>query len=386
MIADAPSSLSILSRLVSFPTISSETNIPLIDYVENYLASWGVSSTRILTCTGQKANLFATVGPLDCAGILLSGHTDVVPVADQSWTSDPFVLKLDGTLAIGRGTVDMKGFVACALRLVALASSLELKRPLHIALSHDEEVGCVGVRHMLPKLKDAIPLPALCVIGEPTNMAVVVAHKGKCMGKVICHGVPGHSSDPNSGVNAIAMASEVIAALAALQNSLRASVNADREYLVPYTTIHVGKISGGTSLNVIPSHCELEFEVRNVPGDNQQLLIDMIRSAAFTVAHSYGVPDGSVRIDVEITNSYPSLSADPDSESANLLRKLTHTDGPHKVSFGTEAGLFAQELGAPTYICGPGDMTMAHKADEFISLSQMEACDAFLERLLANLC
>lgn len=386
MVADAPSSLSILRRLVAYPTISSETNIPLIDFVEGYLDSWGASSTRVTTSDGKKANLFATVGPVDAAGILLSGHTDVVPVADQSWSSDPFVLKIDGGRAIGRGAVDMKGFVACALRLVALASRSALKRPLHIALSHDEEIGCVGVRPMLPPLKDAIRPPALCVIGEPTNMAVVVAHKGKFMGRFVCHGVPGHSSDPNSGVNAITMASDAIGALARMQKSLRNAASADDAYLVPYTTVHVGTIVGGTSLNVIPSRCEFEFEVRNVPGDDQRQLIGMIESAAGAIAQSYGAADRAARIDVEILNSYPSLSADPDCEAADLLRKFTHANGPSKVSFGTEAGLFAQELGVPTYVCGPGDVAMAHKADEFIMISQLDSCDAFLEGLLGRLC
>ena len=386
MVADVPSSLSLLSRLVAFPTISSETNIPLIDFVEDYLASWGVSCTRVPTSDGTKANLFATVGPVDAAGILLSGHTDVVPVADQSWSGDPFILRIDSGKAIGRGAVDMKGFVACALRLVAVASRSPLKRPLHIALSHDEGIGCVGVSRMLPLLKDAIRPPTLCVIGEPTNMAVVVAHKGKFMGRLVCHGVPGHSSDPGSGVNAIMMASDVVGALADLQKSLRNAANPDNAYLVPYTTVHVGKIAGGTSLNVIPALCEMEFEVRHIPGDDQQQLVGMIKSVADTVARSYDAPDRPARIAVDILNAYPSLAADPDCAAADLLRALTHSDGPSKVSFGTEAGLFATELGVPTYVCGPGDVAMAHKADEFITISQLDKCDTFLEGILANLC
>lgn len=380
----SPDSLSILRDLVSFPTVSSESNIALIDYVREFLADIGIQAKTILSEDGRKANLYATVGPADRPGVLLSGHTDVVPTTGQVWKEDPFVMRVEAGRAIGRGTTDMKGFLACVLRALTEPGVQDMQRPLHIAFSHDEEIGCVGVRRMLPAIARLACPPSICIIGEPTGMLLVMAHKGKTMGSVKCHGVAGHSSDPDRGANAIMIASDVIQEFGKLQAELRQSHNRDAEFAVPFSTIHVGRIDGGTILNVIPAACRFDFEIRNIPGDDPEQILQRLRVASQQVAGRYANAYGAVSIDIEVSNAYPALEAGS-GEAHGDLDGLVERARPSKVSFGTEAGLIASELGVPAVVCGPGSVEQAHRPEEYIELTQLDACDAFLSKLICQL-
>ncbi|WP_315837622.1 acetylornithine deacetylase [Bradyrhizobium prioriisuperbiae] len=380
----SPDSLSILRDLVSFPTVSSESNIALISYVEEYLADYGIRAKTILSEDGRKANLYATIGPDHKPGVLLSGHTDVVPTHGQDWLDDPFVMRVMDGKAIGRGTVDMKGFVACVLNLASNIETQRLQRPIHMAFSHDEEIGCVGVRRMLPEIARLPCAPTICVIGEPTGMSLVTAHKGKLLGRVRCQGVPGHSSDPDDGANAIMMAGELLQEFAKLQNDLRRSKHIDEGFAVPFSTVHVGRIDGGTILNVIPPSCCFDFEIRNLPGDDPVRILQQLSKAANAIVARYQATQPLAAIDIEISNSYPALRASSGGEQS-LLNGLARESGPSKVSFGTEAGLYAEMLGVPAVVCGPGSVQQAHRSEEYIELSQLAACDTFLRDLMLKL-
>jgi acetylornithine deacetylase len=375
------SSLSILRDLVGFPTVSRDSNLPLIDYIEHYLKELGISGIRATNADGRKANLLATIGSATSAGILLSGHTDVVPVEGQNWSTDPFVLRVENDRAYGRGTADMKGFIACTLTMAAAAARRRLERPIHLSFSYDEEIGCVGVRTLLPALTALRP-PALGIIGEPTNMKLVIAHKGKVMGRVVCTGVPGHSSDPDNGANAISMAGDVLQAFALSQMKLRNSPTRDQEFNVPFTTLHVGSIHGGTMLNVIPASCSFEFEIRNVPADDTDAILGDLRAAAETVAAPYRERFSTCAIDIVVTNQYPALSTNHDDSAMDWLRGLVDQGAERKVAFGSEAGLLSRELSMPAIICGPGSVAQAHRPDEFVTLEQLHSCDRFLARVL----
>jgi acetylornithine deacetylase len=383
-VSRSPDSLSILRDLISFPTVSSESNIALIDYVCEFLADIGVQAKTILSEDGGKANLYATIGPADRPGVLLSGHTDVVPTTGQDWKEDPFVMRVADGRAIGRGTADMKGFLACVLRAVTEPLIQRLQRPVHIAFSHDEEIGCVGVRRMLPEIARLACLPSTCIIGEPTGMSLVTAHKGKTMGSVRCHGVAGHSSDPDRGANAIMMASDVVQEFGKLQAVLRQSDSRDAEFAVPFSTLHIGRIDGGTILNVIPATCRFDFEIRNIPEDDPEQILQRLRATSQQVAERYSSAYGTVSVDIDVSNSYPALEAGRGESHADLDGLVTRAR-PSKVSFGTEAGLFAGELGVPAVVCGPGSVEQAHRPEEYIELAQLDACDAFLSRLIHRL-
>ncbi|MCK0195713.1 acetylornithine deacetylase [Ancylobacter sp. 6x-1] len=376
-----PDSLDLLADLVAFPTISADTNVPLIDYVEGFLAGHGVTATRIPTEDGQKANLFAVVGPPDRPGVILSGHTDVVPVAGQPWLDDPFRLRVTPDRAIGRGAADMKGFVACALRAVAKAASRPLARPIILALSHDEEIGCIGVRRLLPALAGLEPRPDLCIVGENTGMRVLTAHKGKVMGSIDITGVAGHSSEPEKGVNAILLASDMIQVARAIQLRLKASARPDPDLSVPYTTLHVGVISGGTKVNIIPQNCSIGFEIRNHPEDDPDLILDELSEAARALAARH--PGSAVT--VAVSNRYPGLATDPDEPGVAFVQRLAGANGVGKAAYGTEAGLFRETLGITTVVCGPGDVAQCHTPEEYLLLSQITACDMLLDRLIESL-
>lgn len=380
----SPQSLSILRDLVSFPTVSSESNIALIDYVREFLADVGIQAKTVLTDDGRKANLFGTIGPADRPGILLSGHTDVVPVTGQDWLEDPFVMRVEGGRAIGRGTTDMKGFLACVLHAATDPVIKQIRRPIHIAFSHDEEIGCVGVRRMLPEIANLECPPSLCIIGEPTGMNLVTAHKGKTMGSVVCHGIAGHSSDPDRGANAIMIASEVIQEFGRLQDDLRRSENCDSDFVVPFSTLHIGRIEGGTVLNVIPATCRFEFEVRNVPGDDPETILRRLRATSQEIAERYATVHGDVSVVVEVSNAYPALQAEGRA-GHDVLEGLVDRARPAKVSFGTEAGLFSCELGVPAVVCGPGSVEQAHRPEEYVELSQLDACDSLLGKIMHRL-
>ncbi|MGV1768333.1 acetylornithine deacetylase [Rhizobium rhizogenes] len=376
-----PSSISLLDKLVSFASVAGTSNLAIAAWIENALAPYGISFSRFANRDGDRTNLWATIGPKDVPGVILSGHLDVVPATSTDPSYDPFSMTVTDGSAHGRGTTDMKGFVACAMRAAMLASRGVLKRPLHLAFSYDEELGCVGVRDMLDGLHDLAVKPLFCLVGEPTEMQVVVAHKGKVMGRIRCHGTPGHSSDPLSGVNAIQLAANVVVMVGLMQESMT-QAQAAPGFTVPFSTIHVGIISGGSALNVIPAQCEISFEIRNAPVDDIDAILRDLRDRAAAVASDFG---NGASVTIEIDNQYPPLDTNPNSPEALFLLALTDSKETLKVSYGTEAGLFAQYLGVPALVCGPGSVKQAHRADEFISVQQLDAYDALLARLTALL-
>ena len=379
-----PDRRDILARLVGFPTVSAVSNLDLIDWVGDLLAAYGIASTRVPDATGLKAGLIATVGPADRPGVVLSAHTDVVPVDGQPWTADPFILaERDGRL-YGRGTADMKGFLASALHAALRAAAQPLASPLHLALSWDEEIGCVGVRTLLPAMT-ALPVrPAFCIVGEPTTMTVVTGHKGKTAARVTCTGRDGHSARAPRAINAIHLACDVVAALRARQAALAADGRRDPDYAVPYTTLHAGRIDGGVALNIVPNRCTVDFEIRNLAADDPAAILDGLRTDADRIAAAERERFPEAATAIEVTNAYPGLDTDPSSEVVALVRGLAGT-GTGKVAYGTEAGLFVETLGVPTVVCGPGDMAQGHRPDEFVAEAELAACDAMLDRLLVRL-
>ena len=379
------SSVPILRDLIAFPTVSAESNLSLITYCEDLLKSIGADVTLIQDSTKKKANLYATLGPRDEAGVLLSGHTDVVPVTGQDWTVPPFEMSERDGLCFGRGTADMKGFVACALAAAERAAARKLTTPLHIALSHDEEVGCIGVRSLIDMLETAPIRPLLCIVGEPTSMQVAIGHKGKTAARVTTTGRAAHSALAPTALNAIHLACDMIGFIRELQAEIARDGAHDPAYEVPYTTIHVGQISGGIALNIVPDRAEFVFEVRNLPEDDPNDILGRIEARKSAYLEAIRKDYAEAEITVEITNSYPSLSTDSESDCVKLAQELGGSGQTLKVAFGTEGGLFSSRLLIPTVVCGPGSMDQGHKPDEFISRAQMAACDDFMDALLDRL-
>lgn len=374
--------LTILDRLVGFATVSRDPNRPLIDFISDFLAGHGIESEIVEAEGGRKANLFATIGPRDRPGVMLSGHTDVVPVDGQDWSHDPFRLRVADGRAYGRGTADMKGFVASALALAARASTRDLETPLHLAFSHDEEIGCVGVRSLIDRLAGRPLRPKLAIIGEPTAMAIATGHKGKLAARATCCGVTGHSALAPNALNAIHLACDFVGALRGLQSEIERDGPRDADYDIPYTTLHAGRIAGGTALNIVPERCTIDFEIRNVAEDDPEAILArlMDEAAALVAARRERFPDA--RIGFERLNDYLGLATPVASEAVAFLRGILGDSALCKVAFGTEGGLFSQRLGIPVLVCGPGSMEQGHKADEFIALDQLAACDRMMERLL----
>lgn len=377
--------LDILERLIAFDTVSARPNIELIRFVEDMLRAAGAEVTVIGDDDGAKANLYATIGPRDRPGVLLSGHTDVVPVEGQDWTVPPFELtRKDGRL-FGRGTADMKGFVASALSAALAAAGRDLSTPLHLALSYDEEIGCVGVRSLVDMLEAAPFRPLFCIVGEPTSLAVATGHKGKTGLRAVCRGREGHSALAPFAMNAVYMASDLIAAIRAEQERVKTDCARDGDYDVPYTTLHVGKVSGGVALNIVPNLCTLDFEIRNLAEDDPAAILANIRAAAARIeAEARGTAEEAA-IEISVFNEYPGLATPENAEVVAFVRALTGANARMKVAFGTEGGLFSDRLGVPTVICGPGSMAQGHKPDEYVSERDIERCDAMLARLVERL-
>ncbi|WP_122669567.1 acetylornithine deacetylase [Pseudomonas viridiflava] len=382
----SPRALEILKRLIAFDTVSSEPNIALIEYVRELLASKGIESLIVKDETGKKANLFASTGPRDVPGVLLSGHTDVVPAAGQAWTMPPFQATLRDGRIYGRGTCDMKGFIALAIDAMLNAADMALLRPLQLALSHDEEIGCVGVRRLLDVLHLAPVRPFLCVVGEPTLMQFAVGHKGKASYRTFCRGQEAHSSLAPQAVNAIHLASDFIAELRNSQKRIEQQGSRDEGYDIPYSTVHIGRIDGGKALNIVPNLCTMEFEYRNLPGDNPEVLLEQLRERADVLVREAKHLSGVAAIEIEVMNEYPALETHPSVEAVRMLHAFAEPGTQHiKVSYGTEGGLFAGRLNVPVVVCGPGSIEQAHKPDEFIDESQMDAGERFLHSLLGSL-
>jgi acetylornithine deacetylase len=376
------SSKDILASLVSFDTVSRNSNLDLIAWVEGYLDKLGVKHQRIYDETGKKSNLWATIGPKDVPGYILSGHTDVVPVDDQDWTDSPFKLvERDGKL-YGRGSTDMKGYVACCLAAVPDMLKANLKKPLHLAFSYDEEVGCWGVRRMIPKIVEESAKPIACFVGEPTEMDVIIGHKGKRSFKVIVRGRTCHSSLAPLGVNAVEYAARVIAKIRDIGDRLAKEGARDDLYDVPFTTAHTGYLHGGTALNIVPDIATFEFEFRVLSVDKSSVLANEVIDYARNVLEpemKKVAPEAG--FEFQDRSEFAGLDTSPDAEVTQLAKQLTGRNSHAKVAYGTEGGLFSA-AGIPTVVCGPGNIDQAHKADEFIRITELEKCGQFLDRLI----
>jgi acetylornithine deacetylase len=377
-------SIEILDALVGFDTTSRNSNLPLIAWIEDYLDRHGVAHERIPDRSGTKSNVWATIGPAETPGYILSGHTDTVPVDGQSWTSDPFRLaRRDGKL-FARGATDMKGFLACCLAAVPAMTARPLARPIHLAISYDEEVGCVGVRDMIARLKDGAVRPAGCFVGEPTSMAVVIGHKGKRSLRVTVRGQTCHSSLAPHGVNAVEYAARLIVKIRDMAERLVREGARDPLYDVPFTTGHTGVVNGGTALNIVPDSCWFEFEFRTIAADDAGALIDeVVAYARDTLEPAMKTVAPQAGIAFEEKSGFPGLETPASAELVGLTRELADASALGKVAFGTEAGLFAA-AGIPSVVIGPGSIEQAHKADEFVAESEIAKCGAFIDRLLAR--
>jgi acetylornithine deacetylase len=369
-------------RLVAFDTTSRNSNLALIDFVRDYLDGYGIASELVLNAAGAKANLYATIGRQDQGGILLSGHTDVVPVDDQDWHTDPFALLEKDDRLYGRGSCDMKGFIATVLSLVPELTRRKLREPIHLSFSYDEEVGCIGVRRLIEVLAGRPNRPRLCLIGEPTMMQVGTAHKGKHTLRCSVHGHEAHSSLVHQGVNAIEAAAEIIAKLKEIARRKRDHGPFDPDFEPPYSTIHTGLIHGGTALNIVPRECTFDFEIRPLPGEDITPMVDELRELAATrLLPEMRAVQPHTDILIEERSSAPALNTPRDAEVTQLATALSGANVTIKVPFGTEGGLFSA-AGIPAIICGPGSIDQAHKPDEFVALDQIARCEAFLTRLI----
>lgn len=376
-----------LRRLVAFDTTSRNSNLDLIDYVRGYLAGHGVASELVFDHGGAKANLYATLGPKDEGGIILSGHTDVVPIDGQDWDTDPWAVTEKHGLLYGRGTCDMKGFVACCLALVPEFLDRGLKAPIHLAFSYDEEVGCLGVHGLIAHIIKHHPKPRLCLVGEPTMMQVVDAHKGIRSFQTTVTGLEAHSSQTHVGVNAIMVAAELIGFLSRLGTELRERGDATGRFTPPFSTLSVGTIEGGTAVNIIPKQCRFAWEYRPLPGADADEPIrrfeDYVRRHILP-AFEEKAP-GIAAVTTVPRSITPALSPDPGSAAETLAKALAGQNDTLAVSYATEAGIF-QVHGIPTVVCGPGDILQAHRPNEFVAVEQIEACTAFLHRLADRVC
>ncbi|WP_299620715.1 acetylornithine deacetylase [Pelagibius sp.] len=379
-----PETRAMIERLIAFDTTSRNSNLDLIHDVRDYLAGLGVRASLVHDPEGRKANLYATLGPEDRGGIALSGHTDVVPIDDQDWSVDPWQVSEAGGRLYGRGTTDMKSFLAVALAYAPRFLAGEMKTPIHLCLSYDEEVGCRGVPALISFLAEQPVRPKLCIVGEPTEMKVVTAHKGKLSIACQVRGKEAHSSLAPHGVNAVQAAARVIARLTEMAEEKAQEGPFDSDYDVPYTTIHTGVIHGGTQLNIVPGHCRFEFEFRHLPEDSPQALLAAVkRYAAEELAPAMQAVDPGSGFAWEEVSSFPGLNLAPDAEVVDLAKALSGGNATGKVAFGTEAGLF-DAGGIPAVVCGPGSIDQAHKPDEFVTLEQIALCERFMERLEAR--
>ncbi|MEN0105727.1 MAG: acetylornithine deacetylase [Pseudomonas sp.] len=375
-----PTSRDLLSRLIAFDTVSRESNLALIEFVRDYLTDLGIDSELIYSDDRRKANLYARLGPAGGGGVMLSGHSDVVPVDGQAWTVPPFTMsEADGKL-YGRGTADMKGYIACVLAALPAFLAQPLRVPLHLAISYDEEVGCLGVRSLIEALQGRPERPSLCIIGEPTFMRPVLGHKGKLGMRCEVHGAACHSAYAPQGVNAIEYAAKLIARLGEIGQRLAARERHDSRFDPPYSTVQTGTISGGSALNIVPEHCRFDFEVRTLPADDAEQVAGELQAYAQELVPQMQAVQPGTGIRFSPISAYPGLVTAADSEAAQLLALISGSSDFGTVAFGTEGGLFDQ-AGIATVVCGPGSMDQGHKPDEFVSLEQLGRCDAMLLRL-----
>ncbi len=381
-----PVSLELLRRLIAYPTVSRESNLELIEFARAHLAAAGAATRLTYDDDRRKANLFASLGPADDGGIVLSGHTDVVPVDGQRWHSDPFVLgERDGRL-YGRGSADMKSFVAVALAFAPEFARRGLRRPLHIALSYDEEVGCIGVGRLIADLEAAGIHPEACIVGEPTLMRPVIAHKGKLSYRCTVRGLSCHSAYAPQGVNAVEAAAEAIAFLKRMARRYRDNGPYDRGFDIAHTTVHTGVIRGGSAVNIVPDACVFDFEFRNLPGDDPLAMVaEFTQFIAESIEPEMRAVDPACGFSIAPLSAMPALGNAPEAAVVGLAQELSGHHDFGKVSFGTEAAHF-QRQGIPAVVCGPGSIAQAHKANEYVEVDQVLQCEAFMRRLMTRLC
>ncbi|NVK33888.1 MAG: acetylornithine deacetylase [Rhodobacteraceae bacterium] len=378
------SAVDILAELVAIDVLPGHANTRMVDWISTYLSGLGVPVETLPGPDAGRSNLFATIGPRDKAGYILSGHMDVVPVEGQPWTSNPFKLtQTDGRL-VGRGTSDMKGFLACVLASVPLFQSSGLSRPIHLAFSYDEEIGCRGVPHMIEKLPDLCTSPLGCLVGEPTGLKPVLAHKGKQARSFVFQGKSAHSSTPGLGENAIYPAADLITHARKLALGLAETGPRDDRFDPPFTTVVAGVVSGGSAVNIIPENCVVDIEVRTVPGVDAGGVMKILVEQQIEMGRAAKEEGRSLGVSSQLLSSYPALAPTENTELIALAEQLSGSAAVQSVSYGTEAGLFAG-AGIDTVICGPGDMSRAHKADEFVLAEELDSCTAMLAGLAAEL-
>jgi acetylornithine deacetylase len=377
--------LEMLARLVAFDTVSAKSNLPLIAFAEEYLRSWNVPFVRVPNADGTKAALYATVGPMRDGGVVLSGHTDVVPVAGQEWTGDPFALRVENGRAYGRGAVDMKGFDALALALVPEFQAAGLKTPIHIMLSYDEETTCLGVVDTIRRMGHDLPRPGAVIVGEPTELQVVDAHKSVVTFNTVVHGFEAHSSKPALGASAVMAAADLVSGLNGIADEMMERGDPSGRFDPPYTTVHVGTIQGGNARNILAKMCQFHWEFRGLPDLDPEEIPARFRALSDAVAArrlnrfgDYG------RIETALEVSVPMLAPEPGSAAETLAKRVAGRNRTESVPYGTEAGHF-QGAGLATVVCGPGSINQAHQPDEYITLEQFEAGASFLRRLAASL-
>jgi acetylornithine deacetylase len=385
IVASQPQSIEMIRKLIAFDTTSRNSNLELIDFVRDYLGASGIATTLIPDETGKKANLYGTIGPDDRPGIALSGHTDVVPIDGQDWSSDPWALTEREGRLYGRGSCDMKGFLGCVLTAVPQLAKTRLATPVHLLFSFDEEVGCLGVRRALSMIQDLPIKPKGCIIGEPTSMQVAIAHKGKKSLRAHVHGKECHSSLAPKGVNAVEYAAEAISYLRRMGRRFAAEGPFDPDYDVPHTTVHTGTIQGGTALNIVPKDCTFAFEFRHLPvQDPEALYAEFKRYVETELQPEMKKIAPETGFGFEQISAFPGLDTAEDAEITTLAKGLALANGTTKIAFGTEGGLI-QQIDIPTVVCGPGSIEQAHKPDEYVDLAQIAQCEAFIERLRVKL-
>ncbi|RQS44534.1 acetylornithine deacetylase [Burkholderia sp. Bp8990] len=380
-----PTSRALLAKLIAFETVSRDSNLAMVEFIRDYLAGYGIDSELFYNNERSKANLFATIGPRDRGGILLSGHTDVVPADGQAWTVEPFEMsERDGRL-YGRGTADMKGFLASVLAAVPMFVERRLTLPIHLGFSYDEEIGCLGVRPMLTELATRPHRPVLCVIGEPTELKPVLGHKGKLAMRCHVKGAACHSAYAPYGVNAIQYAARLINRLEEIGDRLAQPEHHDERFDPPFSTVQTGVIRGGKALNIVPEACEFDFEVRTLPGFDADQVIDELQAYAQEhLTPKMRAVSADCDIRMQPLSAYPGLATPDDGDAARLLAILSGSSAFGTVAFGTEGGLFGA-AGIPTVVCGPGSMDQGHKPDEFVTVEQLRDCDSMLRRLADHL-
>jgi acetylornithine deacetylase len=376
--------IDMLSRLVAFDTVSSKSNLPLIDFVEAYLREQEVRFVRAPNAAGDKAALFVTIGPDADGGVLLSGHTDVVPVAGQAWSADPFTLRRDATRLYGRGAVDMKGFDAACLAMIPEFKAARLSRPIHILLSYDEETTCLGPLDVIARFGADLPRPSAVIVGEPTSMEVADAHKSVATYVTRVRGFEIHSANLHRGVSAVHVACKLVCELERLGEELRAAGDPSGRFDPPFSTIHVGVIHGGTARNIVAKDCEFQWEFRALPGAPANFAYDRLENYCEILRRTIfvGFPDAGIETTIE--NQVPGLAPQPGSEAETLALRLAKRNGTIAVPYATEAGQF-QRAGVAAIVCGPGRIDQAHQPDEFIDIAELAACLEFLRGLAQQL-